>query len=171
MITEDQIAAATMAQLFGSELLRVDQTTLERPGSISQATQLDPKRFLVGQQQNNAYRNDREAQLLEALYREAELSHPLPQAQAQSPVSAPPAPAQTQATQIVHGNALPTPQAPVSVPAIKTKAAEFNEEANIANIDKLAKTLIKMNDNLERIANILEGVEIKKKKSTLLKRS
>ncbi len=166
MITEDQIAAATMAQLFGSELLRVDQTTLERPGSMNSATQLDPKRFLLNNHSNNIAQNAREAQLLESLYREAELSYPLPQQPATTPVQQNvQQPIQQPISQHVSQPVQSTPVAAQVIPQ-----PEALKQGGVV-VHNLADILTKMNNNLERIANTLEGVEIKKKKSTLIKRS
>ena len=81
MITEDKLAAATMAQIFGSELLRVDQTTMSGEGQSIPATRIDPKKILLEGTSNNQLRmSQKEQQMIEMLQREAELSHPIPQA-------------------------------------------------------------------------------------------
>ena len=81
MITEDKLAAATMAQIFGSELLRVDQTTMSGEGQSMPATRIDPKKILLEGTSNNQLRmSQKEQQMIEMLQREAELSHPIPQA-------------------------------------------------------------------------------------------
>jgi len=81
MITEDKLAAATMAQIFGSELLRVDQTTMSGEGQSIPATRIDPKKILLEGTSNNQLKmSQKEQQMIEMLQREAELSHPIPQA-------------------------------------------------------------------------------------------
>ena len=50
MISEDKLAAATLAQIFGSELTSIDQATTHRSSSTPRATQLDPRRILLDDQ-------------------------------------------------------------------------------------------------------------------------
>jgi hypothetical protein len=82
MITEDKLAAATMAQIFGSELLRVDQTTMSGEGQSIPATRIDPKKILLeGTTNNQIGMSQKEQKMIEMLQREAELSHPIPHEQ------------------------------------------------------------------------------------------
>ena len=88
MITEDKLAAATMAQIFGSELLRVDQTTMSGEGNNIPATRIDPKKILLeGNTTNQMGISQKEQKMIEMLQREAELSHPIPQEQPSLPVT------------------------------------------------------------------------------------
>ena len=50
MISEDKLAAATLAQIFGSELTSIDQATTHRSSNTPRATQLDPRRILLDDQ-------------------------------------------------------------------------------------------------------------------------
>ena len=72
MITEDKIAAAQLAQIFGSELALIDERTEHRPNNSSRATKIDPKRILLGQASNTATNRD----TLDSLQREAEAAFP-----------------------------------------------------------------------------------------------
>lgn len=80
---EEQIAAAQIAQIFGSALKQVDENTVQ-PSSTGPATRIDPRSFLTiaqnqVQQQNN--------QIQERINKEAEMLYPLP-----PPVAVPPLP-------------------------------------------------------------------------------
>ena len=142
MITEDKIAAAQIAQIFGSELLRVDHNTTERTGP--QATRIDPKQILTQGLPQHNFQNNKEKEMLALLQREAESSYPINE-QTISPiqeqsyvqqVSSAPAPALAQ--QI----------APIAAPAFDSKLQAIFE---------------KINSNLERIANRLDDVDIQVK--------
>ena len=59
-IPQEQLAAARMAQMFGSDLLKVDQMTVEAHGQPAQ--RLDPRKFItaandeINRQQNESQR-------------------------------------------------------------------------------------------------------------------
>ena len=77
MITEEQIAAARIAQMFGGELMRVDENTINLNSNMP-ATRIDPKKILIsgaGMQQAN---KDRERQIEDRLHREAMAAYPEP---------------------------------------------------------------------------------------------
>lgn len=79
MISEDKIAAATVAQIFGSELLRVDQATTSSEGQLMPATRIDPKKILLsGSNEFSSKQKEAERRMIEALQREAEMAHPIP---------------------------------------------------------------------------------------------
>lgn len=88
MISEDKIAAAQLAQIFGSELTQIDEAVTYRSGNTSSAVKINPKQILLGQETKSATNN----QVLTQLQREAEAAFPL------DPVSqtyqAPPVPQQ-----------------------------------------------------------------------------
>jgi hypothetical protein len=87
MITDDKIAAAQIAQIFGSELLMVQQSVSDSR-SQPDIVKLNPKQFLVGETQFRNQQRAQDQQLALALQREAEALHPLPQ-QFAPPVQAP----------------------------------------------------------------------------------
>jgi len=74
MITEDQLAAALVAKMAGTELSKVDSQTIQQ-SSTGPATRIDPKKFLTGVQQ---YEQNRQQQMIEEAQRMAEIMHPLP---------------------------------------------------------------------------------------------
>ena len=154
MITEDKIAAAQLAQIFGSELLRIDQNTTERAHATQQATRVDPKQILLQGLSQNQSQNNREKEMLSYLQREAESSYPLNE-QTISPIQ--PLPAQSFAQEV-------TAPANHSInPVFQQAAPAF--DSNLQSIFE------KINTNLERIANSLENVDvqIKSKRTRHLK--
>ncbi len=74
MITEDQLAAAFVAKMAGSELAKVDSQTIQQ-SSTGPATKLDPKTFLTGLQQ---HQQTKEQQIIQQAQRMAEQMAPLP---------------------------------------------------------------------------------------------
>jgi outer membrane protein OmpA-like peptidoglycan-associated protein len=74
MITEDQIAAALVAKMAGSELAKVDSQTIQQ-SSTGPATKIDPKKFLTGIQE---HRQQQEQQMILQAQRMAEQMAPLP---------------------------------------------------------------------------------------------
>jgi hypothetical protein len=74
MITEDQLAAAFVAKMAGSELAKVDSQTIQQ-SSTGPATKLDPKTFLTGLHQ---YQQTKEQQIIQQAQRMAEQMAPLP---------------------------------------------------------------------------------------------
>jgi hypothetical protein len=141
MITEDKIAAAQIAQIFGSELLRVDHNTTERTSATQQATRIDPKQILTQGLPQHNFQNNKEKEMIALLQREAENSYPINE-QTISPIQeqnyAQQAPAPSLAQQI----------APIAAPAFDSKLQAIFE---------------KINSNLERIANRLDEVDIQVK--------
>jgi hypothetical protein len=141
MITEDKIAAAQIAQIFGSELLRVDHNTTERTSATQQATRIDPKQILTQGFPQHNFQNNKEKEMLALLQREAENSYPINE-QTISPIQeqhyVQQAPAPSLAQQI----------APIAAPAFDSKLQAIFE---------------KINSNLERIANRLDEVDIQVK--------
>ena len=141
MITEDKIAAAQIAQIFGSELLRVDHNTTERTSATQQATRIDPKQILTQGLPQHNFQNNKEKEMLALLQREAENSYPINE-QTISPIQeqhyVQQAPAPSLAQQI----------APIAAPAFDSKLQAIFE---------------KINSNLERIANRLDDVDIQVK--------
>jgi hypothetical protein len=139
MITEDKIAAAQIAQIFGSELLRVDHNTTERTGP--QATRIDPKQILMQGLPQNQFQNNKEKEMLALLQREAESSYPINE-QTISPIQ------EQHYVQQASAPTLAQQIAPIAAPAFDSKLQAIFE---------------KINSNLERIANRLDEVDIQVK--------
>lgn len=79
MFREDNIAAAQIAQIFGSELLKVQQSAKTDSGHTPDIVKLDPKQFLVNREFVTNQKKAHEQQLIQRLQREAEAACPLPQ--------------------------------------------------------------------------------------------
>lgn len=104
MITEDGIAAATIAQIFGSELLRIQNKAHTDNGSVPQMVTMDPKQFLFderGKQQMSHNQRQNEQRIIQALQREAEAAYPIEQ----SMEAPPPPPVQP----VLHQPIIPQP--------------------------------------------------------------
>jgi hypothetical protein len=142
MPTQEQIAAATLAQLFGSELYRVDQTTINSSNSTPNAVRIDPKSFLSQTGDIQKQQRLHESQLIEALNREAEMAYPRPEI---------PSPPQ-----------IKQELAPVIAPSSPAPTAILPETEDVFS---------KINCNLERIATALEKMVKfdKKEKRSILK--
>ena len=153
MFNTDNIAAAQIAQIFGSELLKVQNSARTDGGTTPEIVKMDPKQFLVGQTQFTAARRAEEQRIIEALQREAESAYPIAQPQP-SPYTQQVAPA-TLPPQLTSTAGQPQliPNLPVSnVP-----------RENFASVDVWERIAI----SLERIANAVDKVEIKTKKKTI----
>jgi hypothetical protein len=77
MFSEDNIATAQIAQLFGSELLRVQENSKTDSGYVPSIVTVHPKQFLVNTAQQQTAKQTEEYRMLQALQREAELTHPI----------------------------------------------------------------------------------------------
>lgn len=155
MITEDKIAAATIAQIFGSELLKAQINARTDSGSSPQFVTVHPRDLLADQQPRaQQYTTMEQQRILQMVQQEAENSCPLPldSINSQQPIPSaplpPPLPAQIQ--QISS-----QPQQISSAPVVATPTTA---PANVW--EKIAL-------NLERIANRLETVEITIKKKRI----
>ena len=74
MITEEQLAAAIVAKMAGSELSKVDSQTIQH-SSTGPATKIDPKSFLTGIHEQQQRRQDA---MIQHAQRMAEQMVPLP---------------------------------------------------------------------------------------------
>lgn len=83
MITEDKLAAAQLAQIFGSELTTIDEAVTYRSGNTSKAVKIDPKKILLGQ----ALPTSTNSEVINNLQKEAEAAFPLDDSSHQSPSS------------------------------------------------------------------------------------
>ena len=83
MITEDELAAAIVAKMAGTELKKVDDNTINQ-SSTGPATRIDPKQFFTGLQQ---HQQNQQAAMLAQINREAEMAYPLPQSHEPMPTA------------------------------------------------------------------------------------
>ena len=148
MITEDSLATAQIAQLFGSELLKVQRNATTDSGMQPDIVKLNPKQFLVGQTQMTNQRKVEEQRLIQMLQAEAEASCPLPDQQVAPIASLPP-----QVTQSNEPMITPIQRHPV--------------QTTIKGPSGTGDVWEKINNNLERIANCLEKVDIAVKKKRI----
>lgn len=140
MITEDSLAAATIAQIFGSELLRAQQNARTDGGHQPEIVKMHPTQFIKQtglNQMSNPSRAQQDKMMLQMLQREAEMSCPLPE----PTYTPPPSPAPV-------AQAAPAPQ-PVQTVVQHIPAASVETK-------QLETVLEKIHNSLERIANSLE---------------
>lgn len=80
MIRQENIAVAQIAQMFGSQLMNVQENAITDSGQKPQIVNIDPRQFLVPDAPSPAVRSKEQERLaLMALQREAEAACPLPQ--------------------------------------------------------------------------------------------
>ena len=155
MFKEDQIAAAQIAQIFGSELLKVQNSAQTDSGQTPNIVNLNPKSFLVGEQTMTNQRKAEEQHLIQMLQREAEASCPLPQEQTYTPQT-------VQAT-------LPPQSASIGNRGLESQHGGGGSSPQIVAPLSLQQNhfLERIANSLERIANVVDKVEIKSKKKTI----
>ena len=144
MFTEDNLATAQIAQLFGSELLKVQQNATTDSGSQPNIVNINPKQFLVNAPQYQSAKKAEEQRLIQMLQREAEMACPLPDSPS-SPL---------------------LPVDPVPVVNVSTINSQLTNRtiSPIGADNSAGEVWEKINKNLERIANRLENVDITIKK-------
>lgn len=142
---EEKIAAAQIAQLFGSELLKVQQSVNDST-SMPDIVKLNPKSFLFGDDHMKSQQSLRDRQVAEALQRQAESMHPLPQNSSPPPQS------------------LPQPIA--LLPAVPNSVDSFSTP-NQTSVSLDVHYLERIASSLERIANKIDAVDIKPKRKTI----
>ena len=132
MIKDGDIAAARLAQMFGSELLRVQESARTDSGSQPNILNLDPKRFLGSAVNNhvNVQRKTEEQRLIQALQLEAEAAYPIEEGSSISPPN----------------NSVPVANNPNPAPTIFNNAS-FDSEI-----------FEKINSNIDRLATAIEGI-------------
>lgn len=153
MITEDNLATAQLAQLFGSELLKVQNSARTDSGSTPHIVNIDPKQFLVNQQGVQQRRKLDEQRMIQALQREAEAACPLP------PSTYVPPPSE------------PTTSQPVFQSTSNSNLPVSISTTTISPIGGSNDPLARIAHSLERIANRLEGVDLQIKKKRISKRT
>lgn len=82
---EDQFATALLAKMAGSNLMAIDQQTIQ-PSSLGPAARIDPSSFLTGLNQQKEEQRQRETQRLNLI---AEQMHPMPPPITQIPLVEP----------------------------------------------------------------------------------
>lgn len=152
MFNQDNIAAAQIAQIFGSELLKVQQSARTDGGSTPEIVKMDPKQFLIGQTQFTAARKAEEQRIIQALQREAEAAYPVE----------PPQPYKPQ----VEPGTLP-PQLASSLPTTNGGGGEASPQLISPIPLQQTHVLERIAVSLERIANVVDKVEIKTKRKTV----
>jgi len=161
MTNQDKIAAATLAQIFGSELLKVDEATTQQSNMTGPAVKMHPRQFLNGTDRDPAVNlREDERRILEAVNREAEMSYPRqeePQQEAPVRVTAP-----LQQTISPIGASV-IPQVPVD-----QNQMEFSFPPPGSPGFEL---FVSINKNLERIAKAIESFELPKESSSYKKSS
>lgn len=138
---EEKIAAAQIAQLFGSELLKVQQSVNDST-SMPDIVKLNPKSFLFGDDHMKSHQTNRDRQVAEALQRQAESMHPLPQ------------------------NSSPPPQPIALLPAVPNSIDSFSSPTQ-PSVSLDVHYLERIASSLERIANKIDIVDIKPKRKTI----
>ncbi len=162
MVNPDSIAAATIAQIFGSELMRVDEYTTQQSNMAGPAVRLDPKQILVGANRaSNANMTPEQRRIMDAVNAEAEMSYPRQdQPPAPEPVyQQPPAHVVQQTINPIGSQAA----APVQQQVTDPNQMEFSFPPPGSPGFELFE---KINKNLERIAKAIENIDnFSKKKS------
>jgi hypothetical protein len=165
MITEDKLAAAKVAQIFGSELLRVDTNTTQQASMTGPATRLNPKQFLG----NTAPRisqnlREEERRILEAVQREAEASYPKEEPEPQ--YIAPPQQVAPRIPQVItHQLNQPVTPSITREESDQLTFADFFGTNKGGEPNDVVRYIEKISNNLERIANALEDLKVIPKKS------
>ena len=154
MFKEDQIATAQIAQIFGSELLKVQNAAQTDSGHTPNIVNLNPKSFLVGEEKFSNQRKAEEQRLIQMLQREAEAACPLPPEQTYTPQTAPATIPSQVTTHVQPIIPKPRPEEHTSAPS---PSLSLSESSCLLVLERIALSL-------ERIANAVDKVEIKSKK-------
>lgn len=97
MFTDDKIATAQIAQIFGSELLKVQNSATTDSGHQPNIVNINPQQFLVSSKQFQSSKKAEEQRLIQMLQREAEAAYPIAQPSVPESASQQQAPATQQA--------------------------------------------------------------------------
>lgn len=150
-ITDEQIAAATIAKAFGGELLRVRESqTSDTPIGAIPVEAVDPRRFLISKPNNDAAVKAREQELIRRLQAEAEAAAPYPQEMQQS--------APQQQTVVPNAASVPIVNLPhIVAPTVSNDPQlTFFDELSKPLSDQILTTLKRIHLALERIEKLLE---------------
>lgn len=155
MFTEDKIATAQLAQIFGSELLKVQSSATTDSGATPDIVKINPQQFLIDSQQYQSAKKAEEQRLIQMLQREAEAACPLPlQPAYEQPSTQPLAQEQPQQPKFVAQESIIPPQQQFR------QSETVHMQTNSPAFERIAYSL-------ERIANKLDGVDITLKKKRI----
>lgn len=144
MFTQDSLATAQIAKIFGSELLKVQESARTDSGTQPSILNMHPTQFLGANAKQQERNKQNELEILRRLQAEAESAYPIAQ---ETPP--PPPPSQNLQPQTSQNKVNP-------VDVIVNEQTQVKPQANFDS-----KELSKLNDNLERIATILEkGIDM-----------
>lgn len=145
MISEENIATAQIAQIFGSELLKAQQSARTDSGSVPDFVKIHPQQFLVNQTAISSRKRAEEQRLIQMLQREAEAACPLP------PESSQALPANTVSSPMLqtHSTNLPQAQSTILPQAPDMVVGKVTTTTHLTNTSS---------DVWERIANSLESI-------------
>ena len=158
MFNDENIAAAQIAQIFGSELLKAQQSARTDSGSTPQFVKIDPKQFLAqNSSQQTQQRRNEEARLMQLLQREAEAAYPINENIQTSSSSLP-----THTTNIPEHSSIPLKTEPVLTVG-KVSTTSYPILPGLSEDGVMERIAI----SLEKISTILEksDVSIKKRRS------
>ncbi len=156
MNTQDKLAAATIAKIFGSEMLYVQQNAKTDGGATPNVSIMHPRDILQNNTSPNIqYSSQQEKRIIEALQREAESACPLPQE--------------------THSQPAPATAPPVAAPPIQnaaSSAAVQNVRQEFATVPPTVQQVRVTEDNvwerialsLEKIAHRLDSIDFSVKK-------
>ena len=157
MINDESIATAQIAQIFGSELLKAQQSARTDSGSVPDFVKMHPQQFLVNQAAASTQKKGEEQRLIQMLQREAEAACPLPES----------------------SQSLPLPNTSSS-PMLQTYSTVLQPQPEIVvgKVTTSTQPIIASGDVWERIATSLEqiatslarvDISVKKKKTNRTK--
>jgi hypothetical protein len=153
MISDENIATAQIAQIFGSELLKAQQSARTDAGSVPDFVKINPQQFLVNQAAVSQRKKLDEQRLIQMLQREAEAACPLPESsQPTLHTSSPALP--------THTTNIPQHQSPSLVVGKVTPQQQALTQSLVGSSDVLERIA----NSLERIANAFDKVEVLVKK-------
>lgn len=164
MITEDKLAAAQLAQIFGSELLRVDEFTTQQSNMAGPAVRLDPKQILVGNNRSiGSNVTPEQKRIMDAVNAEAEMSYPR--------YDEPPQPVVQQAPVVRQQTINPIGSVTTSQPnQVQPQTDQNQMEFSFPPPGSPGFELFeKINKNLERIAKAIENIDLSASKSNSTK--
>ena len=130
---QDQLAAATIAKIFGSELKKVDENTISQ-SSTGPATRIDPMSFITAVQDRKKADQQR---MIDEANRLAEQLHPLPAEQISLPPAMPPP--------------IPQPTQPVQVPSDVYALTKEDVQSIRSQLERINSTLTKMSGMLGKV--------------------
>lgn len=162
MFREEDIAVAQMAQIFGSELLKVQVNAQTDSGHQPEIVKIHPKQFLTNNPNSvphNVRRQD-ELHMIQQLQREAESAYPM----APEPQYVPPPSQQAIPNAPNPGSVFES--LPIRHVQEQTVSPAWSAETALQNVSALERIAL----SLERIANVIDKVEIKTKRKTIKRR-